>query len=69
MNPATAKAIPPATIKRDMQHLAAIFPDPILTEPRGVLDEAREPGAIWAREHVRLRGTVPDVLRQALAVD
>lgn len=64
-----------ASIVADAQRLAGlelagIFSGPVRAEPRGLLDEARERGATWAREHVlRPRGTVPDVFRRALAAD
>ena len=53
--------------------LAGIMPDLMPTERPGLLEEARERGAVWSREHVLrphgLLAAVPAVLRQALAAD
>ncbi len=67
-----------ASIVSDAQYLAGpelagIIPDPIPAERRGLLDEARERGAVWAREHVlrphRLLGAVPAVLRLVVCAE
>ena len=67
-----------ASIVSDAQGLAGpeladIMPDPIPTEPRGLVDEARERGAVWAREHVlrphRLLGAVPAASRLVVSED
>lgn len=67
-----------ASIVADAQRLAGpelagMTPEPIPAERRGLQDEARERGAVWARENVlrphRLLGAVPVVLRLALAAE
>jgi hypothetical protein len=50
--------------------LAGLVADPISAEPHGLLDKARERGAVWAREHVlRPHGLLGAELGLALAAE